>query len=66
MASKNLSPLKKRALWSPHLTDQLIELVAQKVELHILSKKLGKTEKAIRRKCERLKISCSPLYKKTQ
>jgi hypothetical protein len=59
-------PLETRAhpVWTPKETEVLKTLLSQNTSLAKMASTLGKTEKAIRRKCERLNISCSPKYKK--
>jgi IS30 family transposase len=56
--------LTKRKIWTESQLQILQSLLAKKKDVTTIAKNLGKSEKAIRRKCERLNISCSPLYKK--
>jgi transcriptional regulator with PAS, ATPase and Fis domain len=55
---------KEHIIWSEEEVKQLLELIETRVHIKDISTALRKSEKSIRRKCERLKISCATIYKK--
>jgi len=63
MRSTNAHP-PKRVLWTRGSTEKLKELLDKKVSIGKISNLLNRTEKSIRRKCERLNLSSSTTYTK--
>jgi hypothetical protein len=51
-----------RILWSKSSTDKLMELINNRTPITKISKTLKRSQKSIRRKCDRLKISSSTTY----
>jgi hypothetical protein len=55
---------EKRVLWSREQSTKLKELLNAKLAITEIAKVLNRTEKSIRRKCERLNVSSSTTYEK--
>jgi hypothetical protein len=66
--SSRKKPKAKKAhvLWTAKETEKLRELVKDKTAIREIAKTLGKSEKAIRRKCDWLGISSATTYRKPQ
>ena len=54
----------KRCLWTPTQISELRRLLTHRTPLAQIGLHLNKTEKAIRRKSERMGLSCAPTYQK--
>lgn len=62
----DVDKVKKRVLWTREATRDLKKLLEDRLSIKEISLMLGRTEKSIRRKCERLSLSSSTTYTKTE